>query len=133
MIAGVADTHTALWHLFDDVRLSPAARSFIDEAARQRQKIAIASITLAELVYLVEKQRLPSSAYDELIQALNDPEHVFIEAALTSAVVQAMRQVTRDQVPDLPDRIVAATARYFGVPVITCDRQLQAAHIPTIW
>ena len=25
MIAGVADTHTALWHLFDDARLFAAA------------------------------------------------------------------------------------------------------------
>jgi len=29
MIAGVADTHTALWHLFDDKRLSAAAEAFI--------------------------------------------------------------------------------------------------------
>ena len=33
MIAGVADTHTAIWHLFDDPRLSQAARKFIDDAA----------------------------------------------------------------------------------------------------
>jgi hypothetical protein len=28
MIAAVADTHTALWHLFDDARLSAAALPF---------------------------------------------------------------------------------------------------------
>jgi PIN domain nuclease of toxin-antitoxin system len=36
MIAGVADTHTAIWHLFDDPRLSQAARKFIDDAAAKR-------------------------------------------------------------------------------------------------
>jgi len=40
MIAAVADTHTALWHLFDDPRLSPAAADFINEAATTRRKIA---------------------------------------------------------------------------------------------
>ncbi len=30
MIAGVADTHTALWHLFGDKRLSTAAEAEIE-------------------------------------------------------------------------------------------------------
>jgi PIN domain nuclease of toxin-antitoxin system len=34
MIAGVADTHTALWYLYDDARLSVAAGDFIDQAGR---------------------------------------------------------------------------------------------------
>ena len=76
-IAGVADTHTALWHLFGDKRLSTAAEAFIDEAATARRKIAISTISLAEVVYLVEKNRLPQSAYDELTQALADPERFY--------------------------------------------------------
>ena len=53
MIAGVADTHTALWHLFDDKRLSAAAAAFINEAATARRKIAISTISLAEVVYSI--------------------------------------------------------------------------------
>ena len=33
MIAGVADTHTALWYLFKNPRLSTPARQFMDDAA----------------------------------------------------------------------------------------------------
>ena len=110
MIAGVADTHRALWHLFDDKKLSAAAEAFINEAATARRKIAISTISLAEVVYLIEKNRLPQSAYDELTQALADPEHVFTEAVFSAAIVQAMRQVSRAEVPDMPDRMVAATA-----------------------
>jgi hypothetical protein len=40
--------------------------------------IAVSSISLAEIVYLVEKKRLPRAAYEELALALADPEHVFI-------------------------------------------------------
>lgn len=133
MIAGVADTHTALWHLFDDARLSAAARAFIDEAATTRHKIAISTISLAELVYLVEKNRLPPSAYEELAQALADPEHVFTEAIFTAAIVQSMRQVSRAEVPDMPDRMVAATAVYFDVPVISRDRRIRSANLKTVW
>jgi PIN domain nuclease of toxin-antitoxin system len=133
MIAAVADTHTALWHLFDDTRLSTVAGAFINEAATARRKIAISSISLAEVVYLIEKNRLPASAYDELTQVLADPEHVFVEAVFTAAIVQAMRQVSRAEVPDMPDRIVAATAVYFDVPVISRDRRIRAASLQTVW
>ncbi len=132
-IAALADTHTALWHLFGDAMLSAAAGAFISEAATARRKIAISTISLAEVVYLVEKRRLPPSAYDELTQALADPEHVFTEAVFTAAIVQAMRQVSRAEVPDMPDRIVAATAVYFDVPVISRDRRIRATSLKTVW
>ena len=132
-IAAVADTHTALWHLFGDPRLSSNASAFIDKAARQRQNIAISTISLAELVYLVEKRRLAEAAYVELAKAIADPEHVFTEAVFTAAIVESMRKVPRAEVPDLPDRIIAATAVHFGVPVISRDRQILAANLKTIW
>jgi PIN domain nuclease of toxin-antitoxin system len=133
MIVGIADTHTALWHLFDDRRLSRAAGDFINTAAVTRQKIALSSISLAEVVYLIEKNRLPPSAYEELTDALVDPEHVLIEAACTAAIVNAMWQVPRAEVPDMPDRIVAATAVYFEVPVISRDGRIRGTSIKTVW
>jgi PIN domain nuclease of toxin-antitoxin system len=133
MIAAVADTHAALWYLFNDARLSAAAEAFINDAAAARRKIAISSISLAEVVYLVEKNRLPSSAYDELVQALADPEHVFTEAVFSAAIVQSMRQVSRAEVPDMPDRMIAATAVYFDIPVISRDRHILVAKLNTVW
>lgn len=82
---------------------------------------------------MIEKNRLPPSAYEELTQALADPEHVFTEAVFTAAIVQAMRQVSRAEAPDMPDRIVAATAVYFDVPVISRDRRIRAASLKTVW
>ena len=82
---------------------------------------------------MIEKNRLPQSAYDELTQALADPEHVFTEAVFSAAIVQAMRQVSRAEVPDMPDRVVAATAVYFNVPVISRDRRIRAASLKTVW
>jgi len=66
MIAGVADTHTALWYLFNDGRLSVAAGDFIDQAAAAGSQIVVSSISLAEIVYLIEKNRLPVNAYVDL-------------------------------------------------------------------
>jgi PIN domain nuclease of toxin-antitoxin system len=82
---------------------------------------------------LVEKNRLPAAAYEDLKKALNNPNHVLQEAPLTAGVVEALRQVPRDVVPDMPDRIVAATALYLGVPVISRDARIRAAKLQTVW
>jgi PIN domain nuclease of toxin-antitoxin system len=68
-----------------------------------------------------------------LKSALSDPNHLLKEAPFTIEIVDAMRQVPRLAVPDMPDRIVAATALYFGVPVISRDRRIQSAAIQTVW
>jgi PIN domain nuclease of toxin-antitoxin system len=133
MIAGVADTHAALWYLFGDARLSKSAKAFIDHAANAPSKVVLSVISLAEIVYLIEKNRLPGSAYDDLKRALADPEHVLEEIPLTGGVVEAMRYVPREAVPDMPDRIVAATAAYLGVPVISRDGRIRASNVQTVW
>lgn len=133
MIAGVAGTHAALWYLFGDSRLSASAKPFIDEAARSGRKVVLSVISLAGILYLIEKNRLPFSAYEKLRQALGVVEYVIDEAPLTTGIVDAMRQVPRADVPDMPDRIVAATAVYFGVPVISRDGRIRASNVLTIW
>jgi predicted nucleic acid-binding protein len=54
-------------------------------------------------------------------------------AVITAAIVQAMRRVSRTEVPDMPDRVVPATAVYFDVPVISRDRRIRAARLKTKW
>lgn len=118
---------------FDDERLSFTAGNFIDQAAASRRWIGVSAISLAEVVYLVEKNRLPAKAYADLKDALADPEHVLKEAPFTVEIVDAMRQVPRAEVPDMPDRIVAATAVYFGVPVVSRDGRIRGSSLQTIW
>ena len=65
--------------------------------------------------------------------ALDNPKHVFKEAPFTSDVVKAMQQVSREDVPDMPDRIVAATAVYLGVPLISRDSNIRASNVQTVW
>jgi PIN domain nuclease of toxin-antitoxin system len=67
------------------------------------------------------------------VQALRDPEYVISEAPFTVDMVDTMWHIPRVDVPDLPDRIVAATALYFGVPVISRDGRIRASSVQTIW
>jgi hypothetical protein len=69
----------------------------------------------------------------DLKAALDDPDHVFKEVSFTGEIVDATRRVPRTEVPDMPDRIVAATGVYFGVPVISRDGRIRASNVQTIW
>jgi predicted nucleic acid-binding protein len=44
-----------------------------------------------------------------------------------------MMEVPREAVPDLPDRVIAATALLHGVPILSRDRRIQASGLQTIW
>jgi PIN domain nuclease of toxin-antitoxin system len=105
----------------------------MEEAASAGHDIAVSSISLAEIVYLIEKNRLPASVYDDLKAALADSDYVIEEAPFTVEIVDAMRQVSRAEVPDMPDRIIAATGIYFAAPIISRDGRIRATNLQTVW
>ncbi len=133
MISAVADTHTAVWYLFDNPRLSAGARQAIEEAFRAGDQIGVSSISLVEMVYLAEKGRIPTTAVQDLVRGLFDPEYPLHELPVDASVAQQMASISRDEVPDMPDRIIAATGLRYGVPVISRDRNIRASRIQTIW
>ena len=55
------------------------------------------------------------------------------EAPFNGEIVEAMLKVSRSDVPDMPDRIVAATGIHFGVPVISRDGRIRSSSVNTIW
>ena len=131
--SAVIDTHTAVWYLNADARLSDRARRFIDEAGRRGVPVLISSISLVEVVYLCEKGRIPPESLTRLEEALHLQDTALRVADLTLAVALAVGRVIRDEVPDRSDRIVAGTALYFGVPVISRDRKIRTSAVETIW
>jgi hypothetical protein len=51
-----------------------------------------------------------------LTKALGDPDHVLYEMPVTAGVVESMHLVHRNAVPDMLDRIIAATGIHLGLP-----------------
>lgn len=132
MISGVADTHALIWYVFDDPRLSQVASDFIDDALAKANPIIVSSMTLVEVVYLVEKRRVDPETLDKILEILGG-EASFTEWPVDRHVVQAMKSIHRKEVPDLPDRVIAATAVSLGVPLISRDGRIRASSVTTIW
>ncbi|HKS80552.1 MAG TPA: PIN domain-containing protein [Candidatus Acidoferrales bacterium] len=60
----VLDTHAAIWYLTDSRKLSPEVYSLIDQAAMAGSPAYISAITLVEVVYLAERERIAKDAID---------------------------------------------------------------------
>jgi predicted nucleic acid-binding protein len=86
-----------------------------------------------ELTYLVEKARLPAAARQVLIQAIDDPARPYALAPLDRRVADTLALVLCNEIPDLPDRIIAATAIALQIPVVSRDRKIRASAVNTIW
>jgi len=134
MTAVVADTHTIIWYLREITRLSPAAMMALDTALAGGYPIYVSAISVVEVGYLVERYRLPEEAFGQLIHALSDLGTGLEIAPLDLITAQILRQIPRDVVPDMPDRIIAATALSLGLPLVTRDGKIRAlSTIQTIW
>jgi PIN domain nuclease of toxin-antitoxin system len=133
MLRAVADTHAVIWYLFADDRLSDMARTMIEDVAAGGDQVAFSAITLAEIVYLSEKGRIDPATLDRLLITVDSEDAVLVEVPFDRQVAQALRKVGRTQVPDLPDRIIAATALCLDVPLISRDHKIQLSAVNTIW
>ncbi len=134
MAAVIADTHTIVWYLRESNRLSEAALAALDGAISGGDPIYVSSISVVEVAYLVEKYRLPEAAFEQLVEALSDPGTGLAVVPVDLAIAQTLSGIPRETVPDMPDRIIAATALHLNLPLVTRDLQIQAlTTIQTIW
>lgn len=131
--SAVIDTHAVIWYLNADARLSHQAMTFIEDARQRRLPVLVSSISLVEIIYLQEKNKIPLVTLTRLQEALRSHDAILQVAELTGAAALAVSRVPRAEVPDMPDRIIAATALHFGVPVISRDGKIKTALLSTIW
>ena len=129
----VIDTNIVIWYFGDYSRLSPSAETTIDDVV-ESGTVFVASITIVELTYLLEKNRIPLEVLDKLREALDDESTSFRLAELTRRVAEDVQRIDRSIVGDMPDRIIAATALHLGLPLLTSDGNIQKlTNVETIW
>jgi PIN domain nuclease of toxin-antitoxin system len=129
----VTDTHALIWYLEDSPRLSVAANQLFDRCDRGEIIIYVPTICLVEIIYLQEKGRISSQLKTQLDLELMSGNTGLIVFELTTGVVEALATIPRDSVPDLPDRIIAATAVHLGLSLISRDSKIAASKVNTIW
>ena len=129
----VTDTHALIWYLEDTSRLSSAANQAFDRCDKREIVVYIPTICIVEIVYLQERGRISADMKAQLEAGLMAGTSGMVLANLTSEVVDALATIPRDSVPDMPDRIIAATAIHLGLPLISKDSRMPLSGVSIIW
>ena len=92
--------------------------------------IYVPTMTLAEILYLSEKQRISLTIEDTIRYIENQSSCK--EYAMNIAVIQATAEIT--DIPELHDRLIAATARVLDAVLMTNDPVIQiSGFVKTVW
>jgi len=128
----LADTHALIWYLFDEGRLSSAGRAALDGAISAGFPILVSAVSIIEVIYLEERHRISAGATGRIRQACEAADPSIEIVPIDARVAHSLQLVPRAEVPDMPDRIIAATAMFLGVPLVTRDGKIRASSVQTI-
>jgi PIN domain nuclease of toxin-antitoxin system len=116
------DTHIWLWSLGEPHRLSKRVAKELDD---RQNELWLSPISIWEAFLLFRKKRVQISTDFTTWLANSLSEFPVVEAPLTFEVARTLPTVTLPH-EDPADLFLAATAKAFGLTLITADRNLIA-------
>ncbi len=123
------DTHALLWMLSDPARLSPRARRTCADA-RTALYVSVASAWEVAIKLGRGSLRLDVALAELFSTHLHAARVEMLDIKLSHALeVAALSPVHRDPF----DRLLVATARLEGLPVISADRAFDGYGVERVW
>jgi len=127
----VTDTHSIVWHMADDPKLSKEAKRVFQEVDSGSDYIYIPCIVFFELMYLVEKKKIEIE-FNDFVNLTLSSKNYKVEP-LCLPIIEKSRTIPRRKIPDPWDRLIIATSLHLRLPLITRDRSLRKMGFDTIW
>lgn len=127
----VTDTHSLIWYMTDDSRLSIEAKKIFKKVDNVQDYIFIPCIVFFELLYLVEKKKIIAD-FDSFLAMLHQSKNYRIEP-LCLPIIEKCKTIPRERVQDPWDRLIAATSMHLNFPLITRDKDMRKIGIEVVW
>ena len=132
----VADTQVLIWYVIEPDRLTTAAVDALNAATDVDQPIYVSAYSLVELVYAVERATNPFTEDDRraILEELDSGDTPFEVLPLSAAIANRVAGVPRTATADPGDRIIAAAAEEFELPLVSADRHMPSTcRTQVIW
>ena len=125
----VADTMAIVLHL-EKRKSGTNVKQILTDAENGNAVVHVPAIVFAEILYLSEKKRIVLTLSDVENQLSKFPN--FRSQELSFEIVKIAETIT--DIPELHDRLIAATAKHLGLELITNDPKIQnSAFVKTVW
>jgi len=113
----VSDTMALIKFLNGRKVINDEIDSIFKNADKSRNIIIIPSVVLFEIGYLFEKRRIPISVKEMKNILVNSSNYV--EEKLSIDIIDVSFEIS--DIPELHDRLIAGTARFLNLPLLTND------------
>jgi len=123
----VTDTQARVKFMMGKKFINDHSHQAYQSADKGESTIIIPAIVLMEMLYLFEKNRIDVGLLqtEELFKSQNYQfEPLSFDILKTAAEI--------DDIPELHDRLIAATARYLDLRLITNDPEMRASRYVTV-
>ena len=123
----VTDTQALVKFMMGKKVINDRSHQAFLSADKAESTIIIPAIVLMEVLYLFEKNRIDISLFqtEDLLKSQN-----YQFEPLSLEILKAASEIT--DIPELHDRLIAATARYLDLPLITNDPVIRASEFVNI-
>jgi PIN domain nuclease of toxin-antitoxin system len=130
--APLLDTHAWLWWIGRDPRLKASAAAELD-ALSEQERPYLSAISLWEAAMLVERRRITiAGSIVAWLDAAASPRTVQL-VPITTAIAAETAALPDTFHRDPADRIIIATSRALGVPLLTYDRVVLRSRLAKRW
>lgn len=132
MTPPLLDTHAWIWWVDQDPRLGAKTIAVLDSLPRDQRPL-LCDISLWEVAMLVERGRLELDLpLAEWLDAAAHPRSVQL-VTITPRIAAAVADLPESFHRDPADRLIVATSRALGVPVLSHDRLIVRSRLVTRW
>ncbi len=123
----IADTAAIIRHFSKTGKIGQSAKRILRDADKGENTIFVSIISMVEILYLSERNRIPLNFGEIKIKLLQLDNYGIIELDLD--IVEAAKSV---QGLELHDRLIVSTALSMNIPILTSDKMIEESGVVSV-